>query len=65
MSGKSENNIVSTKKQCFFSKINLYHFSGDNIEIAKKVFEQMNIGHSAVMRRFSAQGDGLLKKIFS
>ena len=33
--------------------------SGDNIEIAKEVFEQMNIEHSAVMRRFSAQG-GLL-----
>ena len=49
----------------FFSKINLYHFSGDNIEIAKKVFEQMNIEHSAVMRRFSAQGDGLLRKNFS
>ena len=40
----------------------IFFFSGDNIEIAKKVFEQMNIEHSAVMRRFSAQGR--LLKIF-
>ena len=51
-------NLASNALQLHYWRLT-NQMSGDNIEIAKEVFEQMNIEHSAVMRRFSAHG-GLL-----
>ena len=47
-------NLAANSWQLHF--LRLTNQLSDNIEVAKLVFEQMNIEHSAVMRRFSAQG---------
>ena len=47
-------NLAANSWQLHF--LRLTNQLSDNIEVAKLVFEQMNVEHSAVMRRFSAQG---------